>query len=112
MPRSPPLPVIDTDLPNLRKSGIAAETLRSNKLRTEAGALVIPYRDLDGKVNGFARRRPHDPPIIDGKPAKYLQPTGSPLRAYFPAASCLRLLDGMSAVYITEGEKKAMALSQ
>jgi len=112
MPKLPPLPVCASDLENLRASGLTIATIRTNGLRTEHGALVFPYRDLDGKVNGFARRRPHKPPVIDGKPAKYVQPKGSPQRAYFPVASLAKLRDGESEIYITEGEKKALALSQ
>jgi len=50
--------------------------------------------------------------MIDGKVAKYIQPNGSPLRAYFPAGSTDKLRDGETPVFITEGEKKALALSQ
>lgn len=106
------LPVCESDLTNLRASGLTDSTIWTNRLRTEAGALVFPYRDLDGNVNCFARRRPHAPSVIGGKLAKYIQPPGSPLRAYFPAASLDRLRDGVSTVYVTEGEKKALALSQ
>jgi len=77
-----------------------------------AGGLVFPYRNLEGEVNCFARVRPHCPPTKDGKPSKYMQPKGSPLRAYFPEASLAKLRDGESPIYITEGEKKALALSQ
>ncbi len=80
---------------------------------TPRQALVFPYRDLDGTVNCFARRRPHDPRLDkDGKPIKYEQPAGIPSRAYFPPASLNQLKDGVSTVYVTEGEKKALALSQ
>lgn len=77
------------------------------------GGLVIPYRDLEGKVNGFARVRPHMARKgKNGKPIKYEQPKGEPLRAYFPAASLEQLRDGESQIFITEGEKKALALAQ
>jgi len=106
------LPLDDADLANLRESGLTDATIRANKLHTENDALVFPCRDLDGNVNGFFRWRPHDPPIIGDKPAKYLQPKGSPVKAYFPAASVCKLRDGSSAVMFTEGEKKALRLSQ
>jgi hypothetical protein len=111
-PSCSPLPVCAGDLANLRASGLSDATIRANGLRTEGGALVFPYRGLDGAVNCFARRRPHSPPVIGGKAAKYVQPKGSPLRAYFPVGSLPKLRDGRSAVYITEGEKKALALAQ
>jgi hypothetical protein len=108
-----PLPVRPRDLENLSASGLTRATIRANGLRTENNALVFPYRDLDGSVNCFARRRPHKPVIgKDGKQVKYLQPKGSPLRAYFPVASLDKLRDCTSPVYLTEGEKKALALSQ
>lgn len=125
------LAVYGEDLENLRASGLTDETIRANLLRTEcdsvtlagilnwtagslscAGGLVIPYRNLAGKVNCFARVRPHRPRIQDGKPIKYEQPVGEPPRAYFPASSLPLLRDGGSAVFVTEGEKKALALSQ
>jgi hypothetical protein len=108
-----PLPVCPHDLENLSESGLTRATIRSNGLRTENGALVFPYRDLDGNTNCFFRRRPHKPVVgPNGKPIKYLQPKGSPLRAYFPVASLKKLRDRTSPIYITEGEKKALALSQ
>jgi hypothetical protein len=111
MPRVDP-PVCPQDLANLRESGLTDSTIRAARLRTEKAAMVFPYRDLDGSVNCFCRFRPHTPKIIGGKAAKYLQPKGSPLRAYYPPASLPDLRDGVSPVYITEGEKKALALSQ
>src|SRR5262249_26285487 len=41
-----------------------------------------------------------------------LQPKGTPQRAYFPAGCLDKLGDGQSAIFITEGEKKALALAQ
>jgi putative DNA primase/helicase len=133
MPILSKLPLCDSDLANLRASGLAHKTIRDNQLRTEwdaaklaailnregtpafcqGGGLVFPYRDLQGTVNCFARVRPHTPrKDEDGKPIKYEQPLGEPLRAYFPDASLPLLRDGESPVFITEGEKKALALSQ
>lgn len=107
-----PLQVGDVDLANLRASGLRDSTIAANKLRTERGSLVFPYRDLDGTVNCFARYRPHKPKVVDGKAIKYTQPKGSPPRAYFPAASVATLKKGSSPIFVTEGEKKALALSQ
>ncbi len=79
------LPVSTEDSADLRvASGISDSTILANELRTEGDALVFPYRDRDGQVNCFARRRMRTPVMINGKPAKYLQPKGSPLRALFP----------------------------
>jgi hypothetical protein len=106
------LSLCDSDLENLRASGLNDRTIASNGIKTENDAMVFPYRDLNGTKNCFARYRPHKPPIIDGREAKYIQPPGSPLRAYFPVASLPKLRDGVSPVFITEGEKKTLALSQ
>jgi hypothetical protein len=106
------MPVCDQDLENLRASGLSNATIRTAGLRTEGGALHFPYRDLDGHVNCFRRWRPHHPKTIDGQVAKYMQAKGSPLRAYYPPASLAKLRDGESDIYITEGEKKALALAQ
>jgi putative DNA primase/helicase len=73
------------------------------------GGLVFPYRDLDGTPNDFVRVRPHEPRTRDGRPVKYEQPAGVPPRAYFPGASLPLLNDGTSPVFVTEGEKKALA---
>ena len=123
--------VYGKDLANLRESGLTDTTILANELRTETnsrklgdilnrgagsnccmGGLVFPYRTLNGEVNCFARVRPHYPRIRDGKPIKYEQPVNEPCRAYYPAACVAKLRDGETTVYVTEGEKKALALSQ
>jgi hypothetical protein len=81
-------PLCSSDIANLRESGLSDATIKANGLRTEDGALVFPYRSLDGEVNCFARRRLHVPKLIDGKPAKYVQPKGTGPRAFFPV-TCL-----------------------
>jgi putative DNA primase/helicase len=125
------LPLCDTDLANLRASGLTDATIWANQLRTEydcatlaailhraedaaccRGGLVFPYRNLAGEVNCFARVRPHFPRLCDGSPVKYEQPVGESSRAYFPVASLAKIRDGQSSVCITEGEKKALALAQ
>lgn len=108
----PAMQVCRSDLQNLRESGLSDATIRENKLRTENQSLVFPYHDLKGKTNGFARKRPHKPRTKNGKQVKYEQPKGKPLRAYFPKRSLKFIRDGKSDIYFTEGEKKALALSQ
>ncbi len=112
-PIAKPLPLLLSDRAQLRASGLTSATMRANGLRTERGSLVFPYRSLSGEMNCFARRRPHKPRLdANGKPIKYEQPPRTPPRAYFPVASLPLLRDGTNPVYITEGEKKALALSQ
>src|SRR5262249_56910446 len=98
------------DLDNLQASGLTDDTIFENELRTvrdpvelsrilnrlpgrppkeirefcRDGALVIPYCDLGGTTNCYARARPHRPRVQDGKEVKYESPVGSEPRAYFP----------------------------
>lgn len=120
--------LIPGDLKNLAESGISRDTARENGIysctdtakvaemlnRRDVGlkGLVFPYTRLDGSRDGFVRIRPHNPRQLEGKEIKYEQPNKSELRAYFPVASLPLLSDGKSPIYFTEGEKKALALSQ
>lgn len=102
-----------TDLANLEQSGLTLATIKANGLHTAGNALVFPYRRLDGTADGFTRTRPHEPRVnAKGKPVKYEQPKGVTPRAYFPVGSLKKLRDGKTPIYVTEGEKKALALSQ
>jgi hypothetical protein len=91
-----------------RESGITEATIRANRLTFGSFGMTIPYRDLNGVLDGFSRTRLRHPQGSQ----KYHQAKGTPLRAYFPAASLPLLRDGTSDIHITEGEKKAMALGQ
>jgi hypothetical protein len=135
------LPLWSRHLDELRASGLTDDSIRANGLHTSydkvevaeilnqlpdgAGkqipefcgmggiaGLIFPYRNLAGEVNCFARVKPCFPRIRDGKPVKYEQPKGSTPRAYYPVASLHKLRDGESPIYITEGEKKSLSLSQ
>lgn len=106
------LPLSSDDLADLKASGLTGATIRANGLRTENEALTFPYRDLSGKVNGFTRRRPHEPRVIDGKVVKYEQAKDSPVKAYLPVKSLPTLRETKDDVFVTEGEKKALALAQ
>ncbi|MDG2388391.1 MAG: phage/plasmid primase, P4 family [Planctomycetaceae bacterium] len=108
------LKVDEFDLAHLRSSGLSDETIRENQIYTATNDdLVFPYRDLDGELNGFVRTRPRRPyRDSKGKEVKYLQPKGSPVRAFFPHRSLRELRENEGRIFITEGEKKALALSQ
>ncbi len=73
--------------------------------------LVFPYLDIDGVLR-YARVKPERAPIRNGKPAKYLQPSGEKSRPYFPPGVVAKLASGTAEIIITEGEWKALCLSQ
>jgi hypothetical protein len=76
--------------------------------RKQGSAFVIPYRDETGTVV-IQRVKPDRPPKRNGKVAKYLSPSGIPIRAYFPP----RFHDTThKQLLITEGEKKALKGTQ
>lgn len=109
----PSLALDEFDLSVLRDRGVSPDTARRNCLHTAAGALVIPYADLrTGTYNCYALRRPHTPPVRDGKPVKYIAPAGEPSRPYFPAECRAALLDPAIDLFLTEGPLKALALAQ
>jgi len=137
--RSKLLPVSAADLDELRRSTLTDQTILANAIYTETdpnmiarllkrdsrwrytagksvcegGGIVYRNRDLAGTLNCYARIKPRTPRKNEqGEPIKYEAPVAEGNRAYYPAASLEKLRDGTSPVYVTEGEKKALALSQ
>jgi hypothetical protein len=108
------LPLRPSHLENLRQSGIRDYTIAENRLHSEGDFLAFPYLNLAGHHTGFARLRPDHPQLdAKGRPMKYIQKAGTPPRAYFPWLSIQRLRrKKYFEVFIVEGEKKALALSQ
>ena len=120
-------------LVDLRASGLSNETIKSSGCYSESNfselkvlmnyggakkwppkngaALVFPYLDHDGKTM-FYRVKPDNPPLRDGKRAKYLQPSGTAVRVYIPPQARKKLKDKSNRLIITEGEKKALAGTQ
>ncbi len=109
---------------DLQRSGLSNETIRSlgffsgttqeveEILCFNAGSgLVLPYPCLD-KEERFCRVKPDNPPIIDGKPAKYLSPKGAKVRGFIPPKTNQALKNPTSPVIITEGEKKSAKADQ
>ena len=112
-------------------SGISAETvaaagIRSLSDRREIAAMLnrktwpqrngsawaIPYFDASGAIVHW-RVKPERPPQTNGKTvAKYLSPSGSCVRVYFPPGVHQRIADGATEIIITEGEKKALSATQ
>jgi len=119
----------------MKESGISKRDAVALKLRTfpkvkaltlhpsleERAGILIPYFTVDGKVRDdiFRVRYLEDPSggFIPKKPAKYGQPAGSPVAAYFPPDGLMmtyiktpwsRILKNVNEpLYITEGEFKA-----
>ncbi len=86
-----------------------ATTLNRILSRTDIACdgIVIPY------VEGFSRVRLDVPlSLNNGRTAKYLSPIGSENRLYVPKSIESLLKDASIAIYITEGEFKALKLTQ
>src|SRR5437879_1020599 len=85
----------------LRKRGLTAETIEAAGLWSASAeqvaellgfnpcsaGVVIPYMHPLTREVALNRVRPDNPPIINGKPAKYLSPKGAENRPYFPPNS-------------------------
>jgi hypothetical protein len=124
--------LLDRDKDDLCGSGLEDETIRESGIVTitdkkeiakrlniaESSPLCrpgmwIPYRDLDGKLNSYGVLKPHVAPMNgDGKPLKYITPTGLPTRIYLPADTIVHLKSAHPQRIITEGAKKALLLAQ
>jgi putative DNA primase/helicase len=105
-----------------REHGLSIETIKESGLfsakattlnrilnRTDIACdgIVIPY------VEGFSRVRLDVPLILkNGKTAKYLSPIGSENSLYVPKSIESVLKDSSTPIYITEGEFKALKLTQ
>jgi len=111
-------------LDDLHSSGLTDDTIKvlgfysgtasqiNAILGFDAGpGLVIPYPCIGGG-EPFSRVKPDRPPIIDGKPAKYLSPKGARVRAYIPPKTWEALKCPRTPVIITEGEKKSAKADQ
>jgi hypothetical protein len=115
---------LDPDhLADLRRSGLTDATIKAAGLYSArpgdlprlcgrpipdgTSGLAFPYSEDFRRVKLF-------PPLpdADGKAIKYLQPVGSPVRAYIPSDVRPRLDDPSGRLFVTEGEKKALALTQ
>ena len=114
---------------DLDRSGLAAETIRRQAIRSVppamiprllgfdpkavTSALLFPFPDPAGGWLDHVRVKVF-PPLsdADGHTVRYLQPRGSGVRLYF-VRDCLRAVrEGDEPLYVAEGEKKALALAQ
>ena len=124
------LPLLPAHLAELRASGLSDEIIRAAGIYSETdrsklaeitnrsswsaklgSAIVFPYRDKAGDVV-LRRLKPDFPPMVKGKPAKYLSPSGAAVRVYLPPGAYERIEAGSVEIIITEGEKKALAGTQ
>jgi putative DNA primase/helicase len=92
---------------------ILAAYLKRTKYPAKNGpAIVFRFFDSTGEVV-FRRVKPDNPPKYNGKKQKYLQPSGVPCLPYIlPSVRRELEADRTAAVYITEGEKKALSVTQ
>jgi hypothetical protein len=79
---------------------------------TKSAGLGIPFLHPVTGETRLIRVRPDIPPVIDGKPAKYLSPKGAGNLLYFPPGCADRLKDPAEPLYVTEGEFKTLAAWQ
>lgn len=115
-------------LADLRNSGLTDETIRRQFIRsvpphmiagllgfdrTILSALLLPFRAPAGGFMDHVRVKIF-PPFVDtvGHTVKYLQPRRSAPRLYFCAATMDTVLGGADPLWLVEGEKKALAVSQ
>ena len=87
-------------------------TLLNRKAWKYGSAIVFPCFNADGGIV-LCRVKANNPPKdSQGKPRKYLQPSGQPLRLYVPPSIFPRLPDATAPLVIAEGEKKTLASTQ
>jgi hypothetical protein len=117
-------------LADLKKSALTAETISVQKIRTVpphmirfllgrspykgiTSAYVIPFYDPRGHGWMPHIRMKVFPTIVRKKSSiKYLQPRNSTCRIFFPISTVDAVLHSTEDLYCTEGEKKALAVSQ
>ena len=73
--------------------------------------LIFPFIDTDGNV-AMRRVKPDRPQKRNGKPVKYIQPSGVPTRPYFPPGVRSAIDEPKHELLVTEGEKKALKGTQ
>ena len=127
----PPAAIFPHHWQQLQASGLTAETIRKAGIYSESkherlalvlnrkkwfrkwgAGLVFPYHNLAGdRIQ--AHVKPDNPPLDrNGKPQKYLHPSGGDVRVYMPADVRPVAEDPKRELLITEGEKKALCGTQ
>jgi len=116
-------------LADLIKSGLTPETIQRQRIRSVppwmipkllgfdpeevSSALLIPFPDPRGGFMDHVRIKVF-PTFTgrNGQTVKYLQPKGSGVRLYFPLLTMEEALHGDCPLWLVEGEKKSLAVSQ
>ena len=114
---------------DLRKSGLTPETIRMQRLLSVppsmidtllgfptpkvSSAYILPYPDPAGGWLNHIRLKVF-PSYTDrhGRTVKYLGPKGAPPRLFFCLPTLPAVLGGEAPVWLVEGAKKALAVSQ
>jgi hypothetical protein len=114
---------------DLHRSGLTPDTIRMQRLcsvwmkrlrlllgirpQGVRSAMLIPFPDPAGGFMNHVRVKIF-PPLKDREDhvIKYLQPRGSGVRLFFPLATLPQALNGGDAIWLVEGEKKALAVAQ
>jgi hypothetical protein len=117
-----------THLADLRKSTLTDETIRAQHIRSVppsmiqrllgfdppkvTSAYILPFADPRGGWMSHVRLKVF--PTITSKDGtiKYLQPSSSGVRIYFPLVTLNSVLHSDQPLFLVEGEKKSLAVSQ
>jgi len=113
------------------RSPIVPGTVSYGVIKDTGDDMIIHYLDLDGRPVTFVDRRRGESPVEkpfyrvrwqypeshalpDGGTPKYLSPAGSGVQLYIPERlrTAYRRAEHLEALYFTEGEKKAEAVSK
>lgn len=125
------VPIIEEHVAELAASGLSEDTITTAGIYTAEDqaitdllgwqpkahswgrGIVYPYRNVDGRSNGYERVKLDHPRVAhSGKPIKYESPRGMSNRAYFPPGFSRAIQSTDRPIIMTEGEKKSLAVSQ
>lgn len=87
------------------KNPKALPMIFTGDIHTGSGGLLIPIWNTLGEI-GTYQFKPAAPPIRDGKPVKYLNPSGGNVCLDVPVAARRFLDDAEAELWISEGPKK------
>jgi hypothetical protein len=121
-------PLAPEHLADLRKSGLTDATIAMQKIRSVPphmidqllgfptpkviSAYIIPFANPCGGWMDHVRLKIFPPLKTERGTIKYLQPKRSGVRLYFPLPTLDAVLHSDVQLWVCEGEKKSLALSQ